>query len=544
MHELSSRPTDFTARGNPAAGKSRAREIGAFPLVVAWLAIGWALPIGPTRAQEQPVADQPAPVAAKPVDFVADIQPIFAAHCLKCHGPEKRSGGLRLDSPDFATSGGDSGKPILHGRLETNELYRRVSSSERTYRMPKNTDPLSAQEIERIKQWVEQGTPWPVASATPRTSGGAFYEAWLNSLGAVVDRYSFELAHVKPYAFVFLFAQLALLLVARSKVAFNNHRPWTLGRARSFCRFCSQVTAREMGFAWLLTLAAATGVVMWSHQQKLETELAKTRMAPARPESAWSKTIYGFPPVPIRPDHPKQVAGTYYRGNCERNPALFNNGNYLTAIFHIQLCDSQRKAVQIGDEVPDGGLSVRVEIERAPGTADALFSKELMDSVFFSERFYLSESGKAKDQPLGLETLEDAKRWVVYFPIGSPDHAGKLEGLIYIYTGRVEDNTVRGEAHYGIRYTLAITDGKLAAESDLWMNSFGNSVVALPEPPGKIPYREWFDYRPLPVITGENSTDPKLLGVEEYVKKGLIKPPAVPPRRDAPEGEPAPQNEE
>jgi hypothetical protein len=49
--------------------------------------------------------------------------------------------------------------------------------------------------------------------------------------------------------------------------------------------------------------------------------------------------------------------------------------------------------------------------------------------------------------------------------------------------------------------------------------------VADPTPPEKIPYAEWFDYRPIPAITGPNSTDPTVLGVDEYVKKGLIKPP-------------------
>jgi hypothetical protein len=71
---------------------------------------------------------------------------------------------------------------------------------------------------------------------------------------------------------------------------------------------------------------------------------------------------------------------------------------------------------------------------------------------------------------------------------------------------------------------LDFNDGKLSPESDLWMDSFGNVAFEPPRPPGKLPYREWFDYRPLPVIAGENSKDPKLLGVEEYVEQGLIKP--------------------
>ena len=33
----------------------------------------------------------------RPVDFVRDVQPIFAKHCFTCHGEKKQKAGLRLD---------------------------------------------------------------------------------------------------------------------------------------------------------------------------------------------------------------------------------------------------------------------------------------------------------------------------------------------------------------------------------------------------------------------------------------------------------------
>lgn len=42
----------------------------------------------------------------------------------------------------------------------------------------------------------------------------------------------------------------------------------------------------------------------------------------------------------------------------------------------------------------------------------------------------------------------------------------------------------------------------------------GNLVYPDPE---KITLDQWFDYRPIPEITGENSTDPKLLGIDDYL---------------------------
>ena len=35
--------------------------------------------------------------------------------------------------------------------------------------------------------------------------------------------------------------------------------------------------------------------------------------------------------------------------------------------------------------------------------------------------------------------------------------------------------------------------------------------------PHRVPWTEWFDHHPIPEITGPNSGDPKLLGVEEHL---------------------------
>ena len=41
--------------------------------------------------------------AAPPVDFSRDIQPLFAEHCLECHGPDASKGGLVLTTRLGAT---------------------------------------------------------------------------------------------------------------------------------------------------------------------------------------------------------------------------------------------------------------------------------------------------------------------------------------------------------------------------------------------------------------------------------------------------------
>ena len=175
--------------------------------------------------------------AAGPIDFQTDIQPIFAQHCLKCHGPEKRSGGLRLDGWNFASAGGDSGKSILTDSLESNELAARVMSSDRAYRMPKNAPPLSDREIETIKLWIAQGCPWPSASR-PIGDGSArpFYDVWLRWPGKFADQYKAEIDSARPYAFAFLAVQLLLLAIGRAWAALQRGRAWTKGRAVWFCK--------------------------------------------------------------------------------------------------------------------------------------------------------------------------------------------------------------------------------------------------------------------------------------------------------------------
>jgi mono/diheme cytochrome c family protein len=516
--------------------------------IVVFAALAGAAWCGPVGAQPQPPAEESAPQSAyqepapAPVDFATEIQPILAMHCIGCHGPKKRSGGLRLDAFSYIAAGGDSAKPIVGGTLETNELYARVSSSERTYRMPKNAGPLPDEDVARIRRWVEEGAKWSEASRGPAEAAKQpFYERWLSSAGKLADRYQAEYTYALSYIYALLAVQVLLLVIARCKVAYHSQRRWATGKAARVCRFCSEVRSRELGLVWLLTFSAVALAFMRGHAQKVESALAKSEQFRARAESPWARTIYGSPPVPVRPDHPKQIAGTYYRGNCERNPELFNNGNYLTAVFHIDLCDAQHRTLQLGDPPPAGGVWVRVELERAPGTADVLFSKELMASVFLSQTFYDNIFQTLQEPPVRLETVQEAQRWVAYFPIGSPDSSGKVAGLIYVYTGRIENDMARGDPHYGIKYDLVFADDKLTADSDLWMNSFGNSVVALPEPAGKIPFREWFDFRPIPPITGTNTKDPKLLGIEEYVRKGLIKPENVPQPAAAPA---EPQDEE
>ena len=484
--------------------------------------------------------------SSAPVSFNADIRPILMKHCFKCHGAMEHRGGLRLDATAFAQEGGDSGLPVVGGTLETNELYRRVSSDDRTYRMPKDSPPLSADELSLIRRWVEQGAAWPptaTGNAAAQDSRSILERAvsWFAGLG---ERFKFEYEYAQPFAIAFAVAQIGLLVIVRARTARANNRPWAAGR---FGNLCARMTSTELLLVWLLLVAGLGAALLRGNQVHLQQTVAAFEKAEVMRKNPWAHTAFGYPPQPMRPKHPKRLSGTYYRGNCERNPDLFNGGNYLTALFRVSLRDGNDRPLVAGDAWPERGAHIWFEIERAPKTTDKLFSKELMSSVFLTETFVESVGVELQEPAIRLDTLAPAQLWGARYPLGAPND-GVLKGLIYVNTGRITDGKAHGDPSYAIKYDLEIKDGKLTDASDVWLGSFHPPSIAPPLTENQVPFVEWFSDEPIPPITGENSQDPKLLGVDDYVKKGLITAPAEEDAapddgKDEPQPTPAPAPE-
>src|SRR2546428_2190756 len=77
--------------------------------------------------------------AEQKIEFNRDIRPILSDNCFACHGPDKnqRKAELRLDTEQgaFADRGGH--KVIVPGKPEQSELFRRITSTDDSVRMPK-----------------------------------------------------------------------------------------------------------------------------------------------------------------------------------------------------------------------------------------------------------------------------------------------------------------------------------------------------------------------------------------------------------------------
>lgn len=96
------------------------------------------------------------------VDFVKDIQPILQESCVKCHGPEKPKGKLRLDSREAALKGGKDGVVIEPGKADKSELYRRITlPADNDDVMPNKGDLLTKAQTDLMRDWINQGAEWP-----------------------------------------------------------------------------------------------------------------------------------------------------------------------------------------------------------------------------------------------------------------------------------------------------------------------------------------------------------------------------------------------
>jgi mono/diheme cytochrome c family protein len=100
-----------------------------------------------------------APASAPPISFDKDVKPVLEQHCLSCHGETMQSGKFDLRNRDSALKGGARGSDIVPGDATASRLYRRVAGLERPS-MPAQAEPLPAEQIAAIKQWIDEGAAW------------------------------------------------------------------------------------------------------------------------------------------------------------------------------------------------------------------------------------------------------------------------------------------------------------------------------------------------------------------------------------------------
>lgn len=93
------------------------------------------------------------------VDFRRDVQPLLKQYCVECHGASQQMHGFRLDRRRDAMRGGTA-VMITRGNSAGSKLYQKLIGSQYGPQMPL-TGPLTPQQIETIKNWLDQGAEWP-----------------------------------------------------------------------------------------------------------------------------------------------------------------------------------------------------------------------------------------------------------------------------------------------------------------------------------------------------------------------------------------------
>jgi ankyrin repeat protein len=97
--------------------------------------------------------------ASDNVDFRRDVQPILKQFCIECHGPAQQMHGFRLDRRHDAMRGGTT-FVIAPGNSAGSKLYLKLIGNKYGPQMPP-TGPLTREQIDVIKAWIDQGAEWP-----------------------------------------------------------------------------------------------------------------------------------------------------------------------------------------------------------------------------------------------------------------------------------------------------------------------------------------------------------------------------------------------
>lgn len=478
--------------------------------------------------------DDPMPVDQTPVDFENQIRPIIESRCIGCHGAADPQGGLDLSSAASAKRGGASGLPILKSPAESSELYHRLITGDRGYQMPADSEPLSKTEISLFRNWLNDGAHWPSALTIGENNEPApdAFAIAAQELAIAAQKLVTPVDSLRRNTQIGLLglvvASIIPLLISRLRSSANS-------QDTDVSKPKGMVTWALAGVVFLESLMLLGYRELVAKQSEKAMEFVKLQLDTIqdfksqhlRESDLWLiRDQFGDPPQPVRlhNDEPS-LARTYYRGNCERDPELFNGGNYRTGLFELSLTDREGNALKPGRSVNLQDLWIQLDLSRSPGTVERLYVPEMMSRMFMSHELHSTRKEPLQESRVRLETLKPLWKWRCRYPLmdylqdSVEDVSGEnadYEGVVYLQQGRIEDGFVEScRPHYAIAWKVEIANGTLAETSDVWMSSlFQPRVVRSVH--ARIPYLQWFSPNPIPEIDGENSKDPVKLGINDY----------------------------
>lgn len=91
------------------------------------------------------------------ISFSGEIAPILSQQCGNCHGSDNPRGRLDLSSFAMMKRGGQNGALLFPKQAQRSLLMLRLTTQNAQARMPRNGNPLSRAELEKIYLWINQG---------------------------------------------------------------------------------------------------------------------------------------------------------------------------------------------------------------------------------------------------------------------------------------------------------------------------------------------------------------------------------------------------
>jgi cytochrome c553 len=91
--------------------------------------------------------------------FEDRIAPLLTARCVRCHQGDETQGDVRLTQADQVIDGQGDGWLVVPGKPAESYLLDVISGAEPS--MPKSGEPLTAAEVEAVRNWIAAGAPWP-----------------------------------------------------------------------------------------------------------------------------------------------------------------------------------------------------------------------------------------------------------------------------------------------------------------------------------------------------------------------------------------------
>lgn len=113
-----------------------------------------------SRREIEKQIEEELKAAGQWVSFTDEIAPIFHQRCLPCHNEQTAQGQYNMASYSDVMSAGESGLAITPGDGEFSTLAVMVEDGS----MPKEADPLTKEQVEKIKHWIDLGARLDVAA--------------------------------------------------------------------------------------------------------------------------------------------------------------------------------------------------------------------------------------------------------------------------------------------------------------------------------------------------------------------------------------------